>query len=81
MTHLPQDQGSVENMNMFTKRTLHALLSKEWSFGMNPNWATVLGAISAAINSAQGRGADDINAFEAVYGQKMDHKVMCTNHQ
>ena len=38
----------------------------------------MLGAITAAINSAQGRGADDVNAYEAVYGQQMDHLVMCT---
>jgi hypothetical protein len=41
----------------------------------------VLGAISAAINSAQGRGGDDVNAYEAVYGQQMDHLVMCTRDE
>jgi hypothetical protein len=50
----PQDQGLVENMNKFVKRTLHALLSEQRSYGNNPNWTTVLGAISASINSAEG---------------------------
>ena len=77
----PQDQGSVENMNQFVKRTLHVLLSEQRSYGKNPNWTTVLGAITAAINSAQGRGTDDVNAYEAVYGQQMDHLVMCTKDE
>ncbi len=41
----------------------------------------MLGAISAAINSAQGRGADDVNAYEAVYGQQKNHLVMCTKDE
>jgi hypothetical protein len=77
----PQDQGSVENMNKFVKRNLHALLSEQRSYGNNPNWTTVLGAISASINSAEGRGPDAMNPYEAVYGQKMDHMVMCTKDQ
>ncbi len=63
------------------KRTLHALLSEQRSYGNNPNWTTVLGAISASINSADGRGVDHMNPYEAVYGQKMDHMVICTKDQ
>jgi hypothetical protein len=77
----PQDQGLVENMNKFVKRTLPALLSEQQSYGNNPNWTTVLGAISPSINSAEGRGPDQMNPYKAVYGQKMDHMVMCTKDQ
>ena len=79
--HQPQDQESIENMNKFVKRNLHALLSEQRSYGNNPNWTTVLGAISASINSAEGQGPDAMNPYEAVYGQKMDHMVMCTKDQ
>ena len=68
-------------MNKFAKRNLHALLSEQRSYGNNPNWTTVLGAISASINSAEGRGPDAMNPYEAVYGQKMDHMVMCTKDE
>jgi hypothetical protein len=68
-------------MNKFVKRTLHSLLSEQRSYGKNPNWTTVLGAISVTINSAQGTGADDVNAYEAVYRQRMDHLVMCTKDE
>ncbi len=70
----PQDQGSVEIMNKFVKRTLHALLSKQRSSGMNPNGTTVFGAISAAINSEQGRGADVLMALRQFMVRKWTTK-------
>ena len=68
-------------MNKFVKRTLYALLSEQRSNGNNLNWTTVLGATSASINLAEGRGPDQMNPYKAVYGRKIDHQVMCTKDQ
>ncbi len=42
------------------------------------NWTEVLGSVAAAINSQHGRGKHDVSAYEAVYGQKMDHDFSCS---
>jgi hypothetical protein len=77
----PQDQGSVENMNKFVWRNIGSLLSERWMLGENPNQTEVLGAVSAAINSQHRRGKDNISAFEAVHGQKLNHEVSCTKKE
>ncbi len=41
----PSDQGSVENMNKFVKRTLGTVLSKYRLVGKDRNWTEVLGSI------------------------------------
>ncbi len=38
----------------------------------------MLGSIASAINSQHGRGKYDVSAYEAVYGQKMDHDFSCS---
>ena len=64
-------------MNKFVKRTLGTVLSKYRLVGKDRNWTEVLGSIASAINSQHGRGKHDVSAYEAVYGQKMDHDFSC----
>ncbi len=52
----PSDQGSVENMNKFVKRTLGTVLAEYRLFGKHRNWTEVLGSIVSAINLQHGRG-------------------------
>ncbi len=68
----------MENINRLVKRSIHALLSQQHEFGKNPNWTVILGAVAAAINSQFGRGKNDVSAYEAFYGEKMNHQVTCT---
>jgi hypothetical protein len=75
--HHPSDQGSVENMIKFVKRTLGTVLAEYWLVGKHQNWTEVLGSIASAINMQHGRGENDVSAHEAVYGQKMDHDFSC----
>ena len=49
--HRPSDQGSVENMNRFVKRTLGTVLAEYRLVGKHPNWTEVLGSIASAINT------------------------------
>ncbi len=77
----PSDQGSVENMNKFIKRTLGTVLSEYRLVGKDRNWTEVLGSIASAINLQQGRGKYDVSAYEAVYGQKMDHDFSCSKEE
>ncbi len=77
----PSDQGSVENMNKFVKRTLGTVLSKYRLVGKDRNWIEVLGSIASAINLQHGRGKHDVSAYEAVYGQKMDHNFSCSKEE
>jgi hypothetical protein len=79
--HRPSDQGSVENMNKFVKRTLGMVLSKYRLVGKDRNWTEVLGSIASAINSQHGRGKHDVSVYEAVYGQKMDHDFSCSKEE
>ncbi len=73
----PSDQGSVENMNKFVKRTLGTVLAEYRLVGKHRNWTEVLGSFASAINLQHGRGGNDISAYEAVYGQKMNHDFSC----
>ncbi len=41
----------------------------------------MLGSIASAINMQHGRGENDVSAYEAVYGQKMDHEFSCLKEQ
>jgi transposase InsO family protein len=50
------DQGSVENMNKFVKRTLGTVLAEYRLVGKHRNWTEVLGSIASAINTQHGRG-------------------------
>jgi hypothetical protein len=74
----PSDQGSVENMNKFVKRTLGTVLAEYRLVGKYRNWTEVLGSIASAINLQHGRGGNDVSAYEAVYGQKMGHDFSCS---
>ena len=67
----PSDQGSVENMNKFAKRTLDTVLAKYRLAGKHYNLTEVLGSIALAINTQHGWGKDDVSAYEAVYGQNL----------
>jgi transposase InsO family protein len=74
----PSDEGSVENMNKFVKRTLGTVLAEyRLVGGKHPNWTEVLGSIASAINTQHGWGENNVSAYEAVYGQKrtMDSHV------
>ncbi len=66
----PSDQGSVENMNKFVKRTLGMVISEYRLVGKDRNWTEVLGTITSAINLQHGRGKYDVSAYEVVYSQK-----------
>jgi hypothetical protein len=66
----PSDQGSVENMNKFVKRTFRTILAEYRLAVKHPNWTEVLGSIASAINTQHGWGKDDVTAYEAMYGQK-----------
>ncbi len=54
-----------------------------WLTELNPgrNWTEVLGSNVSAINSQHGRGKHDVSAYEAVYGQKMDHDFSCSKEK
>ncbi len=77
----PSDQGSVENMNKFVKRTLGMVLSEYRFVGKERSWTEVFASIASAINSQHGRGKYDVSAYEAVYGQKMDHDFSCSKEE
>ncbi len=78
----PSDQRSVENMNKFIKRTLGMVLSEYRLVGKDRNWTEVLGSIASAINSQHhGRVKYDVSAYEAVYGQKMNHDFSCSKEE
>jgi hypothetical protein len=79
--HRPSDQGSVENMNKFVKRTLRTVLAEYRLVGKHRNWTEVLGSIASAINLQHDRGKNDVSAYEAVYGQKMDHDFSCSKEE
>ncbi len=41
----------------------------------------MLGSVVSAINLQHGRGKNDVSAYEAVYGQKMDHDFSCSKEE
>jgi hypothetical protein len=51
----PSDQGSVDNMNKFVKRTLRNVLAENRLVGKHLNWTEVLGSIASAINMQHGQ--------------------------
>ncbi len=65
-------------MNKLVKRVLGTVLSEQRLAGQNPNWTKVLGTVAAVFNSQCGRGENDVSAYEAVYGQKLDHPLSCS---
>ncbi len=75
------DQGSVENVNKLVKRVLGTVLSEQRMEGQTPNWTSVLGSVAAVINSQCGRGKNSVTAFEAVFGQKLDHPLSCSKSE
>ena len=77
----PNDQGSVESMNKLVKRVLNSTLVERRLVGENPNWTEVLGSVAATINSASGRGRNDVPAYTAVYGQTYDHDISCSKEE
>ncbi len=52
--HRPSDQGSVENMIKFVKRTLGTVLAEYWLVCKHQNWTEVLGSVASAINMQHG---------------------------
>jgi hypothetical protein len=68
----------VENVNKLVKRVIGTVLSERRMAGQNPNWTEILGGVAAVVNSQKGRGKNDVSAYEAVYGQKLDHPLCCT---
>lgn len=76
----PRDQGSVENVNKLVKRVV-GVLSERRGAGQNPNWIKILGSVAAVINSQYGRGKNDVSAYEAVFGQKLDHPLSCSKSE
>ena len=77
----PRDQGSVENVNKMVKRVLGMVLAERRLVGENPNWTEVLGSVASTINSQCGRGKNDVTAFEAVFGQKLDFPLTCSKKE
>ncbi len=77
----PRDQGSVENVNKFVKRVLGTVLSEQRMEGQTPNWTSVLESVAAVINSQCERGKNSVIAFEAVFGQKLDHPLSCSKSE
>jgi hypothetical protein len=77
----PSNQGSVENMNKFVKRTLGTVLAEYQLVGKHGNWTEVLGSVASAINSQHGRGENEVSAYEAVYGLKMGHDFSCSKEE
>jgi hypothetical protein len=73
----PRDQGSVENVNALVKSVLGSVLTERHQSGDNPNWTKVLGSVASVINSQCGRGENDVTPYEAVFGQKFDHRFSC----
>jgi hypothetical protein len=71
----------VENMNRILKRVLGSVLAECCLIGEDPNWTEVLGTVAATINSQRGRGKHDVSAFEAVYGQKYHHPLLCSKEE
>jgi hypothetical protein len=69
-------------MNKFTKRTLiQTVLAEYWLVSKHPDWSEVLGSIVSAINMQHGWEKYDVSAYEAVYGQKMDHEFSCSKEE
>ncbi len=67
-------------MNKFIKRTLGTVLLEYQLDGKDRNWTEVLGSVASAINLQHGRGKY-VSAYEAVYGQKMDHDFSCSKEE
>jgi hypothetical protein len=68
-------------MNKFVKRILGIVLLEYRLVGKDRNWTEVLGSIASAINLQHGREKYDVSAYEAVYGQKMDHDFSCLKEE
>ncbi len=77
----PSDQGSVENMNKFVKRTLGTVLAEYRLVGKHPNWTEVLGTIVSAINTQHDWRKKNLSAYEVVYGQETDHEFSCSKEE
>jgi hypothetical protein len=71
----------VENINQVVKRVLWSVLAKRRLIGQHPNWAKDMGTVAATINSQHGWGKHDTSAFEAVYGQKYNHPMLCSKEE
>jgi hypothetical protein len=77
----PSDQGAVENMNKFVKRTLGTVLAEYRLVAKHRNWTEVSGSIVSAINMQHDREGNDVSVYEAVYVQKMDHEFSCLKEE
>jgi hypothetical protein len=71
----------VENVNKLVKRVIGTVLAERRTAGQNPNWTEILGGVAAVVNSQKGRGKNDVSAYEAVYGQLLDHPLVCSKDE
>jgi hypothetical protein len=67
----PRDQGAL------VKRVLGSVLPERCQSGENPNWTKVLGSVASVINSQCDWGGNNVNPYEAVFGQIFDHPFSC----
>ena len=65
-------------MNRLVKRLIGSELAERRVAGENPNWTEILGAVMSYINTQQGRMANSISAYEAIYGLSYDQEVSCS---
>ncbi len=56
------------------------MLSEEWQVRI-PTGQKYWGGVAAVVNSQKGRGKNDVSAYEAVYGQVLDHPLCCTQDE
>ena len=74
----PSNQGSVERMNRMVKRVISSELSQRRMSGQQCNWTSILGAVTATINTQSGRGGNSVASYTAIFGQQYDQEVSCT---
>ena len=55
-------------MNKLAKRILHSIEQEERLKGRIPNWTRLLGRMMGAANSQKQKGANDVAAYDAVFG-------------
>jgi hypothetical protein len=77
----PSDQGSVENMIKCVKRTLGTVLAEYWLVGKHKTGQKCWVALHLQSTCNMAGGENDVSAYEAVYGQKMDHDFLCLKEE
>jgi hypothetical protein len=54
-----------------------SFLSDDWQVRIQTG-PEFLGTVDAVFNSQCGQGENDVSAYKAVYGQKLDHPLSCS---